>query len=167
MLDSITLLQEQAIFGGLKRATIALILQQSPAQDFPAGHFLFREGDSADAMYVVESGTVAILKQADGQQYLLRTLSNGECLGEMALIDMQPRSASALCETDCSLIPIQLSTFRDIHEMDAEQYTLIQLNMAREISRRLRRYQEKMFQQGVNGTTVSVLPLYRGAGTSK
>jgi CRP/FNR family transcriptional regulator, cyclic AMP receptor protein len=45
-------------------------------------------------MFVLEAGKAAVLKSWDGQEYLLRILKEGDCFGEMAVMDLFPRSAS-------------------------------------------------------------------------
>lgn len=70
------------------------------------GKTLFHEGDSGDAMYIVESGAVTIVKSIEGAEVCLATLRQGELFGEMAIIDGSPRMASAVVEEDCVLIRI-------------------------------------------------------------
>ncbi|MFM8799278.1 MAG: cyclic nucleotide-binding domain-containing protein, partial [Tagaea sp.] len=72
-----------------------------------AGQSLFREGDAADAAYIVEQGSVEIYTEHDGARTRLSVLGPGEIFGEMALIDDGPRSASALCLADCEFIVVE------------------------------------------------------------
>jgi CRP/FNR family transcriptional regulator, cyclic AMP receptor protein len=67
----------------------------------PAGQFFFRERDRADCMYVLESGRVAVLKDWAGREMLLRHLGQGDCFGEMALLDLFARSASVRAVEEC------------------------------------------------------------------
>ena len=64
------------------------------------GQTLFREGDDADALFLVVSGTVRIEK--DG--IVLATRGAGECVGEFALMDAGVRSASVVAATDAELL---------------------------------------------------------------
>jgi len=60
------------------------------------GEVLFRRGDPGDAFYVIESGKIRIFTVDEGgQEITLNTLREGEAIGELALVDNQPRSASA------------------------------------------------------------------------
>src|SRR5262249_49109043 len=70
------------------------LLGLCPVVSVPTNEFFFREHDQADTMFVLEAGKVAVLKSWRGQEYLLRTLKEGDCFGEMAVIDLLPRSAS-------------------------------------------------------------------------
>lgn len=144
--DRIELLQNVPIFGGMKRNTLAFLLKASARAEFGQGQFLFRQDDPADEFYVLESGSVAILKRWEDQDYLLRRLETGDCLGEMALIDYFPRSASAFAESDCVLLRISSKTLMSLYEKDLEQFALIQMNLARELSRRLRHAGDLLFE---------------------
>jgi len=60
------------------------------------GEVLFRRGDPGDAFYVIESGKIRIFTVDEGgQEFTLNILGEGEAIGELALVDDQPRSASA------------------------------------------------------------------------
>lgn len=73
---------------------------------FPAGTEIFSEGVQGNRAYVIETGKVAIWRTISGQRQTLGVLSNGSIFGEMALIDNEPRmaSASAVTETVCIVI---------------------------------------------------------------
>lgn len=74
---------------------------------FAAGETIFAKGDPGTRMFVITAGTVVI--EDDGQE--IATLGPGELIGELALIDASPRSASAIARTDCTLAPIDRSRF--------------------------------------------------------
>jgi EAL domain-containing protein (putative c-di-GMP-specific phosphodiesterase class I) len=71
--------------------------------DIPAGQLLFEEGDTGDCAYLVEEGLVEVFTRRNGQPLLLGNLQPGALLGEIALIDDAPRSASARAVTDSRL----------------------------------------------------------------
>lgn len=74
---------------------------------FTSGQTLFQEGESGDVLYIVDEGEVEI--RINGQ--LLETIGPGGILGEMALIDEQPRMATAIARTDCLLTPVSRAHF--------------------------------------------------------
>ena len=74
----------------------------APARDYKAGDVIFKEGDPAEELFVVKSGTVEIRL---GNR-LLDTLPERSIFGEMALIDHGPRSATAIAATDATLVPV-------------------------------------------------------------
>jgi CRP-like cAMP-binding protein len=62
---------------------------------FEDGQYLFREGDSGTEMFVIQEGQVRITKRAEGGELHLGTLTRGDFLGEMALLEGMPRDADA------------------------------------------------------------------------
>jgi len=146
----IKLLQAMPIFGGISEETLQFLVDRATMVERAADECFFREGDKADAMFVLESGAVTISKQWDGQNHLLEHLSQGDCFGEMALIDLSPRSASVVAIEPSSAIAIDYTNLLDLHMHNLEQFTLIQMNIARELSRRLRLADEQLFKARFN-----------------
>ena len=97
-------------------------------------------------MFVLEQGRVAVIKAWQGQLYPISQLTTGDCFGEMALLDYYPRSASIMSLEDCIAIELSASTLYKLYEKDLEQFTIIQMNLGREISRRMRQLMELLFQ---------------------
>ncbi len=141
----IQLLQRMPVFGAIRDDALDLLLRQARIVNVPAGDYFFREGDQAQAMYVLESGCAAVLKAWEGSDYLLHHLQAGDCLGEMALMDLFPRSASVRAVVDCSAIEITPADLMRLAETDMEQFALIQMNIGREVCRRLRATDELLF----------------------
>jgi CRP-like cAMP-binding protein len=115
----------------------------------PGERVFFREHDQADSMFVLEAGKVAVLKSWRGQEYLLRTLKEGDCFGEMAVMDLLPRSASIRAVEDCTAIRLSAASLYQVYEHDLKQFALIQMNMGREVSRRLRESDNRLFSAGM------------------
>lgn len=146
------LLKEIPVFGGLHEETIQFILDKANRYTVKKGEFLFREGDHTASMYVLETGQISILKSVNEHHYLLRQMEVGDCIGEMALFDFMPRSASAYVLKDASLIEISSSILMDIYNFDLEQFALLQMNMGREVTRRLRVADERCFHHRVEAS---------------
>jgi len=81
------------------------------ARDFKAGSVLFEEGQPGDFMYVVQSGEVEIRRQVGETERVLAVLRPGDFLGEMAILNSRPRSASAVVRTPARLLVIEGKTF--------------------------------------------------------
>ncbi|WP_413206604.1 Crp/Fnr family transcriptional regulator [Rhodospirillum sp. A1_3_36] len=80
---------------------------------FADGAVLFREGDSPDCVYMVESGLVdIIIRRPDGGRTVIGTIGKGEMFGEMALIDNEPRMATAEVSMEATLVCIPAEAFR-------------------------------------------------------
>ena len=103
----------------------------------------------AQSVFILESGRVAVLKHWKNQDYLLRYLEPGACFGEMALMDMYPRGATAMAVADSAAFKIGSPALLELYRIDMEQFTLLQMNMGREVSRRLREATDKLFRLSV------------------
>jgi CRP/FNR family transcriptional regulator, cyclic AMP receptor protein len=84
-----------------------LFRQETGALQIAAGDFLFREGDNGDKMYVLLEGKVEILLG----DFVLETAGPGSLIGEMALIDDSPRTATVVAKTSCRLAEIDRRRF--------------------------------------------------------
>ena len=141
----IELLQGMPIFGAIREDVLRSLLEQANVIAVPAGGYYFREGDDARGMFVLESGCAAVLKDWEGRKYKLHEFHRGDCFGEMALMDLMPRSASVKALEDCSAIELRPDHLMRLFERDVEQFALIQMNLGREVCRRLRATVERLF----------------------
>lgn len=139
-------LQRMPIFGGLRQDTLAALLDVAATRTRLPGECFFREGDRAESMFVLESGAVEVLRRHDGREHLLARLGAGDCFGEMALLDLLPRSASVRAIAPCSAIELSSASLFRLYETDLEQFALVQMNVARELSRRLREADDRLFR---------------------
>ncbi len=138
-------LQGMPIFGGIRRELLGVLVNAAKIMTVPSGQYFFRENDKTDAMFVLEAGEVSIMKTWNHQQYEIGRLGPGDCFGEMALIDLLPRSASVLAVQDCTAITLSLESVQWLYDKDLEQFALILMNIGRELSRRLRIADERLF----------------------
>lgn len=107
--------------------------------DVPAGQYLFREGDAGAEMYIVESGSIAIVRAARGSEPLA-VLESGDFLGEMAVLEDQPRFASALAQTNCRLLRIERAAFAELLRQNVE----IAIRIMRKLALRQRRAEQRI-----------------------
>ena len=142
----IELLQRMPIFGALRDDTLDFLVGLARPLAVPAQGWFFREGDAADTLFVLESGCASVLKGWEGRPVLLNRLHAGDCFGEMALMDLQPRSASVRADEDCQALRLSTDDLYRLYAHDLEQFTLIQMNMGREVCRRLRAVDESLFR---------------------
>lgn len=141
----VELLQQMPIFGGLPEQALQWLLHGAAEVEVASGHWFFRQGDDATHMFVLESGRVSVLREWQGQDVLLRTLARGDCFGEMALLDLFPRSASVRADEACRALTLAPADLHRLFEHDPVPFAMIQMNIAREMSRRLRETDEKLF----------------------
>ncbi len=150
--EKLKLLRNVPVFGGIDQDALIFLLERTPVVCVPKGEFFFHEGDTGPSMYVLVSGKVAALKTWKGHDYLLRELGVGDSFGEMALLDFCPRSASVLALEDCTAIELATAALHELYNKDIKHFTMIHMNIAREVSRKLRLADEEMFQSRVEAT---------------
>lgn len=141
----IELLQGMPIFGAIDDDALHFLLEQAREVVVPAGDYFFRENDQAQSMFVLEEGSAEVIKGWQGNDTVLHRLGAGDCFGEMALMDLFPRSASVRAVEDCRAIELSAADLLRLFEHDAEQFALIQMNIGREVCRRLRATDELLF----------------------
>lgn len=136
------LLQAMPIFGAIEEPALELLLEHCPEEiQVTANDYFFKEGDEASSLFILKSGRVLVLK---GNNIKLQYLSDGDCFGEMSLIDLNPRSASVLAVEDCLALEISHQALYVLYERYLSQFVIIQMNLAREVSRRLRALDERL-----------------------
>ena len=84
--------------------------------EYPEGELIFCEGDVGRELYVIASGKVQIYHDSAGGPIVIATLGPGEFFGEMALVDHQPRSASAVTLVATNLLKYQPASIRELIE---------------------------------------------------
>ncbi|MBL8830828.1 MAG: cyclic nucleotide-binding domain-containing protein [Rhodospirillales bacterium] len=84
-----------------------------PRKHIRAGRAIFRKGDAGDMAYVIQSGTVEIVRPVVDQKRVIATLAAGEIFGEMALVDGKPRMADAIATTDVTVLAISAEQFQE------------------------------------------------------
>jgi CRP/FNR family transcriptional regulator, cyclic AMP receptor protein len=111
-------------------------------RDYRAGETVFAQGDPGLGMYIVQEGDVRIvMNDREGRPRELSVLSVGDFFGEMGLIDESPRSATALCRTDCRLIGFFRPDLFELIDKDPRLGIKIVLKLAEIVAERLRNAQ--------------------------
>ncbi len=105
----------------------------SRTRAFPQGAVLFREGEVGGEMYIIVSGRVRVTREVRGVEKVLTTLPAGEFLGEMALLNNRPRSATAIVADDAELIVVGPADFDALIHHNRE----VGVRLVRRLARRL------------------------------
>jgi len=145
-LARIKLLQAMPIFGGVTQETLEFLIDLASIRRLEPRDCFFHEGDDATSMFVLEKGKVVVSKKWNGRPHPIKHLTQGDCFGEMALIDLYPRSASVIAEESCIAIEIGQDALLKLSQQNLEQFAIIQMNIGREISRRLRIADDQLFR---------------------
>jgi CRP/FNR family cyclic AMP-dependent transcriptional regulator len=134
-----TELRNIGLFGALSDEVLEYLSAQLSVEMPPAGATIFREGEDANAMFVVISGEVEILKKSKrADEARVAVLGPGDWFGEMSIVDIQPRSATVRALAPSRLLRLSSADLDALYRYDLRSYAIIILNLARELSRRLR-----------------------------
>ena len=132
-------LREVGLFGALSDEFLEHLVATLEVRRLLPGETIFKEGDPAREMYVVLDGEIEVLKKSRrGRETRVAILGPNDCFGEMSIIDMQPRSATVRTLGPAKLLKISTEEMDALYRHDLKSYTLIVLNIARDLSRRLR-----------------------------
>jgi len=132
-------LQSYALFGGVCDQKLPIINSLLKTEHYSTGEYLCRKGDSGDRLFLIISGSVEILSEnPDGDPVCLAIRRQGDSIGEMTLIDIQTRSASIRARETICVRSLSHADLQQLYDSHQQLYILIIMNIAREISRRLR-----------------------------
>lgn len=113
MITSITaILARNSLFRGLQPASLEQIARLCVQRTYAQNAVIFSQSEAGDALYGVLTGRVRIsTSSAGGKEVFLNIMEPGDCFGEIALLDGQPRTASATAMSACELFVITRSQF--------------------------------------------------------
>lgn len=100
-------------------------------KQYKAGEVIFKEGDPGDNMYIIKEGMVEVT--AGGEKFIVSR--PGDLFGEMALIDSNPRSATAVARTDSKLISINEKQFA----FQVQRTPIFAIHVMKVMAKRLRK----------------------------
>ncbi|WP_306856024.1 Crp/Fnr family transcriptional regulator [Amycolatopsis roodepoortensis] len=113
------------------------ILECGDPFEFPRDHVIFHEGEPGDRLYVVKSGKVKIGTGRDGKEALLRIVGPDDMFGDLSLLDLGPRSATATTLTETLATAIDRTMLKRIIRSDSylvEELLRIQARRVRRAS---------------------------------
>jgi CRP-like cAMP-binding protein len=124
------------IFAGLSEDSLADLAQGMQQRRWGPGQLVFSRGDQGDHMFALLTGRIRlVLTSARGREIVLRTLLPGDILGEMALIDGEPRSADATAAEETTCLVLTRARFESV----ALRRPDVGMALARHLSAHLRR----------------------------
>ena len=128
--DKLELLKRVPLLAKLGRKEIEEVGRLSDEVDVPSGHVLMREGATGQEFFVIVKGTVDV--ERGGRH--LRTLGPGDFVGEIALIDDAPRTATATAASDAQLLVL---AHREFHSL-MDQFPAIRTCVLEALASRIR-----------------------------
>ncbi|MCW2632564.1 MAG: dctB [Pseudonocardia sp.] len=144
-------LRQVELFADLGDDELARIGSLTKQVRLAAGEVLFHEGEWADHAFVVTDGEVEILKTSERREVLLAVRGANDVIGEMALVEHQPRSATVRARTAAGLVSIPKAALDDLLATSASAARAVFGPLIRRIrnTNDQMRHQERMVQLGI------------------
>ena len=142
-------LSQSTLFDNLLTTELTMLADLFVAKDYEAGALVFDEGVVGDSMYVIESGSVEVLrKNPQGEYQQIAVLGEKKFFGEMSLIDKEYRSATVRARESARLLQLSNENLHIFARNYRNGFTWVVVNIARVLSERLReinrRYTERL-----------------------
>ena len=132
-------LREIGLFGGLGDDLLETFVGALERIDVGSGVDVFHEGEAGRDLFVILDGEVEVLRRSKrGHETRVALLGPGDWFGEMSILDVLPRSATMRVVAPAQLLRFSAHDLDTLYRRDVRAYSLLVLNIAREISRRLR-----------------------------
>jgi CRP-like cAMP-binding protein len=136
---SVNDLRAIGLFGALSDDVLRHFTAALTVQVIETGITLFREGEDGREMFVLLQGELEVLKRSHrGTDARVALLGPGDWVGDMSIVDIQPRSATVRALAPTRLLRVTAADLDNVYRNDLKAYSIVILNLARELSRRLR-----------------------------
>lgn len=136
---SVARLRDIGLFGGLGDDILETFVANLARLELSCGADVFHEGEAGRDLFVILDGEIEVLRRSKrGHETRVALLGPGDWFGEMSILDVLPRSATMRVVAPSQLLRFSAQDLDTLYRRDLRAYSLLVLNIAREISRRLR-----------------------------
>lgn len=134
--EKVSWLERVELFRGCPSESLRRVAEVAGEIEFPAGHHIVQQGYVGNGLYMIVAGRVRIVRGDE----MLAVLGSGEFFGELAVIDQEPRLASAIAEEPTTCLALASWDLIATLEEDPQ----LALNLLRELAKRLRACGEQL-----------------------
>ncbi len=137
-------LKQVELFEGLDKKELSLLAKTCTERQFPAGDVMMQEGEAGAGLFILIEGKARVTQSAGAGQPPrdITTLGAGEVIGEMALLDNLPRSATVTAIEPCRCLLVPVWDFRATLRESPE----IAIKLLAQLSRRLRKTEQQLYK---------------------
>lgn len=132
--DKIQLLRRIELFASLNDAQLEIVAKATRLVEFKKEEVIYREGDQADALYIVVSGRLKVFTQSDGREKVYTFLHKGDSFGEISLLTGETHSATVKAQNDALVLELAKADFEEV----INRIPALVLYLSRVLSKRLR-----------------------------
>jgi CRP-like cAMP-binding protein len=137
--QKLDVLARSPLFEQLSQPELQMLAELSRPRRFTAGEVVFHEGDLGDALFVITSGEVDVVRDGEGgKEHVLATLRAPMFFGEMSLIDKEYRSATVRARAEAELLQLTADNLNSFRRNYRDGFLFLVVNIARVLSSRLR-----------------------------
>ena len=136
-----------SFLGGLTEAHRKLVFRYFEKADFAAGEMIARKGETPTHIYIIRRGQVGLVLESEDSSVSKRQFVEGDSFGEAALLSLINNTASFRAEEACELIAISRKSLNGLRKQDPEVFSMLILNIARDLARKLQYTDEMLLQQ--------------------
>lgn len=149
--ELVDLLRAVPLFADLGTSALQRLLAMAYVRSYAMGEFVFREGDPGVAVYIVKSGAVDIMSGGESESpVLLAHVDAGDFFGELALLDEETRTATAVARSAAELVAITRPDLQDLASRDPASGAKIVLRLAHVLCARLRHMDQALRRAGLS-----------------
>ncbi|NLE00895.1 MAG: cyclic nucleotide-binding domain-containing protein [Fibrobacter sp.] len=146
--EILPILKGVTIFSGLGDDDVKRICESCSILEANSGEIILEEETPATEIFIILRGKVSIILGLKNDPLVLTEFGLGDCIGEASVIGIQNHSASAIVTEDAALLVLSRKVLMDLFEVDKSLFSLLILNIAREIARRLHHTDEILLHYG-------------------
>ena len=133
--DDISALSAARLFEDLTGEQLRLLAFGAERLRFPAGRTIYRQGERADCGFVLDEGSVELVRESAGGESRMHEVGSGAILGQLALITETSWMTSARARTDTEVLRISRSLFRRMLAEYPETAMAIHAQLAEDLQR--------------------------------
>ena len=149
--DLLDTLRNVTIFSGFCSEELQYICKNCTLLDARIGEVILEEGTPATEILILLKGQVTIVLGLEEEPIELMEFGPGSCIGEASVIGIQMHSASAVVVEDATLMVLRRQVLMQLFEENKALFSLLILNIARELARRLHHTDEVLLHYGKQG----------------
>lgn len=148
------IIKKVTIFSGLNDSEARRICESCSVMEAKVGEIILQEGTPATEIFIILSGKVTVVLGLKDEPMVLTEFDAGNCIGEASVIGIQEHSASAVVTETATLLVLSRQVLMDIFETDKALFSMLILNIAREIARRLHHTDEVLLHYGKRNKSI-------------
>lgn len=146
--EQLETLKMVTIFAGFTDEELRHICNSCMLFEAPKGEVIISEGSEASEILILLKGTAAIVLDIKNDPIEIMEFGPGSCIGEASVIGIQPHSASVVVVKDTVLMVLYRQVLMHLFNHDKQLFSLLILNIARELARRLHHTDTLLLQYG-------------------